>query len=815
MSRYLTPSKLGLLALVWLYSTSGSGNSGFEEFGRSANVPIVSFIISNVLPKPLRSARENPSKSTAHKPTLELSDFEKVLKECTTGGLPGRTCWDIFLEKIWRDFSCLDDLHNFFKFLLYDVFEPTEEEQIERLNDRAFIDRAPIKGVRFARISPLGLFVRRAHLEFTRLQFDDAVRLWDSFVRYREPSRAAWRKRSQNGHLASDHFDIAIQQLSLAADDRLTNKVYGHLGGSSKVEDVMSTDEVERFLEHQVEQLQRYGNRMPEGVKQQFRSILSSNIAVPSLSHFVKFFDAWRAGDYTTSLDNLHRYFDYTMQTRDKSYYQYALLHKAVLQADFGCFGEAFATMQETIAAARENHDTSCLNFSTSWLQHLKKAHPAETKEADCGGVLQSDLVNFLSLWKRARETNQWSLLSSTLLSLAKLVLSHVSFELLTLNIVADLWSKGESMPAAFLLIHESSRLNLQHSISSVTGAQMLMNSSVSSRLGISELAKQQALLFKQCYADNAPLEEILRMTCRQAYLSAHAGNYDEAMTILSEIGPEVQKTLKFDHYVRSYHGILKLKRQLHKNNITAASHILRELKSASPLDSELSFELFLLEVRLLERQNQLSKAFDLIEDYAEDLQGGADIYQHIRLMSSKARLFIAAGKPNLGFSLTMRAASASLRAKILPALWEAIANLCHILVALGECRASLSLLDAIIPQALEGGDAMLCAMLFSAQADAYLGLAATNTQLGSLERVKHLGETGICLERALEWYRRVEDHLGELDMLFKQAHILRLRGDTQAANAKAEEYVHVHDAAKASMEEDFGTDSRYTPLRR
>jgi len=138
------------------------------------------------------------------------------------------------------------------------------------------------------------------------------------------------------------------------------------------------------------------------------------------------FFDAWRAGDYTNAFENLHRYFDYTMQARDKSYYQYALLHMAIFQADFGCFGEAIAAMNETIATARENQDISCLNFSMSWLNHLCKAYPREMKHAGYGGMLGSDREGLAFLKAKAKETKMWSLLSSTMLSEAKAVLSAV-----------------------------------------------------------------------------------------------------------------------------------------------------------------------------------------------------------------------------------------------------------------------------------------------------------------------------------------------------------------------------------------------------
>lgn len=141
---------------------------------------------------------------------------------------------------------------------------------------------------------------------------------------------------------------------------------------------------------------------------------------------YPRFFDAWRAGDYPKAFDNLHRYFDYTMQTRDKSYHQYALLHMAILQADFGLFGDAFASMNETIATARENQDISCLNFSMSWLDHLSKAYPNELQSAGYTGMLGNEREGLAFLKTKAKEMKMSNLVSSTILSEAKAILSSV-----------------------------------------------------------------------------------------------------------------------------------------------------------------------------------------------------------------------------------------------------------------------------------------------------------------------------------------------------------------------------------------------------
>lgn len=139
------------------------------------------------------------------------------------------------------------------------------------------------------------------------------------------------------------------------------------------------------------------------------------------------FLDAWKAGDYPTSFDSLHRYFDYTMHHKDRTFYQYALLNLAILQADFGCFSEAVVAMQETISTARENNDMGCLNYSLSWLYHFGQEHPDEMADIQRKGVLGTEREALAFLKAKAKESNMWSLLSTTLLSEAKLSLSSVS----------------------------------------------------------------------------------------------------------------------------------------------------------------------------------------------------------------------------------------------------------------------------------------------------------------------------------------------------------------------------------------------------
>lgn len=114
------------------------------------------------------------------------------------------------------------------------------------------------------------------------------------------------------------------------------------------------------------------------------------------------------------------------MQMGEKGLYQYALLNLAILHADFGCVSEAIIAIQETIAQAREKHDLPCLNYSLSWLHQFGRTYPKDIAEVQEKGVLGSEKEALSFLKAKAKESNMWTLLSTTLLSEANLMLSKV-----------------------------------------------------------------------------------------------------------------------------------------------------------------------------------------------------------------------------------------------------------------------------------------------------------------------------------------------------------------------------------------------------
>ncbi|KAF2432996.1 hypothetical protein EJ08DRAFT_608324 [Tothia fuscella] len=750
MSRYLTPSKIGLLALVALYCDSAVPNR--------AIIPTLSFVTSQLAPSTSLSADITPNKPES---AASIENFTKLTAN-QISNVPGRSLLDLFLKKLWA-IDSLDALHGFFHGLNSYLVSSSDQARDEV--------EIPSHRLLLSRVSPFGIFVRRAQLEFIRMQFHDTVHLWISFLAFRSPTEAVWRKR--NPTVSNNPADANLHGLDLASNDRLKHLCYGSSIYNEDEQEKPSSEDVERVLEYHLDRLQRLGNRIPQDMKDKFSTTLSPSASTSNLVHFVSFFDAWRAGDYTGAFESLHRYFDYTTQTRDKSYYQYALLHMAILQADFGCFSEAIAAMNETIATARENQDVSCLNFSLSWLNHLSKAYPMEMKRAGYIAMVGSEKEGFDFLKSKAIETKTWNLLSSTLLSQTKLTLAA-----------------GDGIPEALEHLYQSSHLNMTHHINSNVGTQLLLQSSVYGRLGLTYLADAYCEILMDSYATTSPVEDAVRASCRRAYTATQSGMYEEATVFMGKVNPTLHRTLKLHQYHTSFSKLLRLKLDLRRRNFPAARYSLHQLESGASSEPELDFQTDLLEIQFLQAAGSFSAAFDKIEDSNHELRcENADVHQHIHLLVLKCLLLSRVGKPIRGFTMALRAAAVSYRAKLLPALWESVGAMANILSSLCEYGVARRLLDAVIPQALGGKDAALCAQLYLWQADALAGLAGQEAH-GSNGQAALLSEAEGYIDRADYYFTKIQDIRGECDTLGKKATIARKRGDLKLAQDWAERYV-------------------------
>lgn len=758
MTRYLTPAKLTLLVVASLYAE--------DVVPTKEATAVLSFILSHTTPsvKTFTSIQSNPQFEHA----LPISAFEAALSSHPSAR-PGRTLYDLLLRRLWA-IDCSHALDAFVAHL--PTLLSRTREQI--LRERETGEESDQIHGRILRTSPLGTFIRRCHLEYTRLQFQDSITLWQDFISYRLPTRQAYEKKNHSE--GRNALDANFADLGVDSSHPLAQMMYGKLvEDEQKHRGAYSMYDVEKLMEFQVSELQRLGGRLPAGIKLKLQQMSRAGTVLPKLGNYLNFLDSWRAGDYFSAFDNLHRYFDYAMQTRERAFYQYALLNLAILQSDFGCHAEALPAMQEAIATARENRDTVCLNFCMSWVYHFGRSFPGEISAIRDSGILGSEVEGLAFLKSRARDAEMWSLLSTTLLSEAKLGLQY-----------------GDSLGGVFENIAKASYLNVVRSSQSITGPTLLMKGAAYGRIGLTHLSWWCGQAFLQCHFHDAPMEDLLKSNCRIAGILVQRGRYNEAEEMLNNIPPHVLRPLKFQNYLKFFVGLLKIRRFLHRGSLDAAEQLLNRLKGQGVPDVEISFSLSLLEIELLSRRGTLDLALEKVEGLAHGAnktQEINDIAVQTRLLNLKTRILIDSGHPLKGFSVVVRAAQISHRGRLLPSLWESTYLLATILIELREFSAAADLVEVIMPQVLECQDCDLAAHCYSVLADANMALAGR--ERGKTTKQKECVNKAMeNLDHAYSEFRHIEDVQGQLEVLKKRATIMQWRGDSGLANDTATQYL-------------------------
>ena len=120
---------------------------------------------------------------------------------------------------------------------------------------------------------------------------------------------------------------------------------------------------------------------------------------------------------------------------------------------------------------------------------------------------------------------------------------------------------------------------------------------------------------------------------------------------------------------------------------------------STPPLDPELSFLQHEIYIEYLIATSQYPLAFSTLTALSKVLKDdGADLFQRVSVLLMQADLWRRVGKPERGFSVALRAASVSFRARFAPGVWGAVGALGAVLNALGECKGARRIVEGVLP---------------------------------------------------------------------------------------------------------------------
>jgi len=226
-----------------------------------ATLPILTFVtnrlINNTRAQPQAPTSYDPN-SSAEEPvpvaydlddglSLELKNFEALLSRLPDSGdgIPLSAWFKIFLwtaRSIDAFFVLFEELD--LLFLSSDMVQEWYTKR--RLPDR----RAP--RVSLSATSLLGIFVRRAKVEFEHLQFAEVIELWNDFVAYRGNPESYMKDADSDVHDSQGSFEM----LDWRSNGRLFNMLGSGMGSESPADERLSTADVGHLLEFQIDEMQ-------------------------------------------------------------------------------------------------------------------------------------------------------------------------------------------------------------------------------------------------------------------------------------------------------------------------------------------------------------------------------------------------------------------------------------------------------------------------------------------------------------------------------------------------------------------------------
>lgn len=236
MGRFLTPSKIVLLVLALIYTEDVVPTSSSETV---LNLLIFRIIIDSISSAELLDQYSHGS----------ILDLERDLAG-QPSVVPGRSVWDLLLKKLWS-IDCSDALDAFITNL--PALLAKTREQLLRERDEAI---EPVRAGKILRTSPLGVFIRRCHLEYTRLQFHDTAALWMDLVAYRMSTKSAFVRK--NPGVLQNGLDVNLTHLGIDASHSLASIMFRPMMDSIENDRMktFSKFDLEKLMEFQVSEMQ-------------------------------------------------------------------------------------------------------------------------------------------------------------------------------------------------------------------------------------------------------------------------------------------------------------------------------------------------------------------------------------------------------------------------------------------------------------------------------------------------------------------------------------------------------------------------------
>jgi len=212
-----------------------------------------------------------------------------------------------------------------------------------------------------------------------------------------------------------------------------------------KTRSLRTVEQVEGFLKEQAGLLEKGLARMPKEDLDADLSHLEKLAPEMVRAHYLRYLNHLQQSDYPATMDDLHRYFDYSagMSTGGPSCdssvgrFQAGLLSLGSMHAHFGHVDQAMQALNEAVRIAQQYNDDACLAHALAALIHMlfdvgagdetyAKGESAGLRDVGAGPLQQQLLLLLRRCLRRALELKLPQLVAFSRLALAKFDLKHV-----------------------------------------------------------------------------------------------------------------------------------------------------------------------------------------------------------------------------------------------------------------------------------------------------------------------------------------------------------------------------------------------------
>ncbi|CAL1367343.1 unnamed protein product [Linum trigynum] len=405
-----------------------------------------------------------------------------------------------------------------------------------------------------------------------------------------------------------------------------------------------TTSQLQGFFMEQADAIEKHGCSFPLNG---FEVILNriKNLA-PELHrvHFLHYLTCLYHDDYFGALENLRRFFDYSVgiggfditpvPSRSKGFerYETGLLCLGMLQFHFGHPKQALEVLTEAVRVSQQQSNDSCLAYTLATICTLSSEMGSSSTSGLLGTSYSHTATIGTSLYfkqqlfvllrealKRAESLSLKRLIASNHLAMAKFDLMNVQRPLLSFGPKASI--KLRTCPITVCkelrsCLHLVSEYASESPTMTIEGSSYLVRATAWEIYGSATLARVNSLVFATCYLDASSLSDAALVHAKLIQHLATFQGYRDAFSAL-KVAEE-----KFLSISRPVILLLKLQllheRALHRGNLKLALQLCNELGVlASPfngVDNQLKIEASMRHARTLLAAKQYRQASEVAQ---------------------------------------------------------------------------------------------------------------------------------------------------------------------------------------------------------